>query len=171
MNDNWHSSASHMLGYDPSNTKASEQIRQFYFPQVTNISSRNFLSEYTNMLSDRNFFEPTDRFVKMFMSQAPVHMYLFSYSADFSLGDLMAASQTEKVPAIVGILWDGFARWATRTFLGKEIPHLGISHGDELQLLFYSPLYGYISESNKHFDMSRKMVKLWTTFAQNKYVK
>ncbi len=126
-----------MLGYDAANREASEKIRQYYFPDVKDIASKDYISAYTNLFSDRQFFVPVHHFVQQFMKQAPVRMYLYSYQAEFSLGDILAATQNERLPVVVSVFWDVVKRWISRTVLRHEIPHLGVCHGKLLKCIYH----------------------------------
>jgi len=45
--------------------------------------------------------------------------------------------------------------------------HLGVSHADELALLFPLPLFRFkITQADKDYGMSRDLVKLWTDFGK-----
>ncbi|CAL8090401.1 unnamed protein product [Orchesella dallaii] len=166
-NDEWNFFAAKILGYDLDKTDISDKIRHYYFGDVEDIGTIDLIANYTNLFSDRQFFVPVHKFVKYYTKQAPVRMYLYSYQAEFSLADMLAATQNERLPAIVSVILELLKRWVYKTVFRHELPHLGVCHADELQLIFNWPLSAFISENHKDFEMSRKMVKLWTDFVKN----
>lgn len=112
---------------------------------------------------------PTHRFVKHYAKHAITRLYLYSYSAEFSLADILAATQSERVPVIVSVVWEILKRYISRKIFRYDIPHLGICHGDELQLIFNWPLSAFVGEGHRDYDMSMKMVKTWTDFVKGRY--
>lgn len=95
-NDEWDFWAPRILGYEPDQKDVSAKIRKFYFGNVPDIGSIDYLSNYTNMFSDRQFFQPVHHFMEGFAKHSSVRAYMYAYSAEFSLGDVLAATQSER---------------------------------------------------------------------------
>jgi len=168
-NDKWDYYAARLLAYDTDRPDISDKIRKFYFGEVSDIGSKDLIDNYTNVFSDRHFFYPTHKFAKLYAKHAPVRMYFYTYSAQFSLSDLLPSTQSETLPVVVSAAMELLKRWTLRRF-GYDIPHLGICHGDEVQLMFSFPLRNYIGEDARDAEMSKSMLKTWTDFVRNRDV-
>ncbi|KAG4074888.1 hypothetical protein HA402_009313 [Bradysia odoriphaga] len=150
----------------PEDEQKAKLIRKFYFGNNKNIASKAFLSNYTNLFSDRFFMVANHQHAKLYSSHAPIRLYYYTHQGDFSLGRIMASSQG-RFPLIVNVVIDMFSRWFQRTVMNENVPHMGTAHADELPLLFDFILGYDINRNHKDFELSANMVKLWVSFATN----
>ncbi len=122
-NENWTWWSSKILNI-PEDEKTAKLIRKFYFGNNKNIASKAFLSNYTNMFSDRLFMVATHQHAKIYSSYAPIRLYYYTHRGDFCLGNIMASSQG-RFPFVVNVVLDVFSRWFRRTVLKEDVPHMG----------------------------------------------
>jgi len=59
--------------------------------------------------------------------------------------------------------------WFSSTVLRNKERDYGTSHGDELALMFNLPYQTTITPDSVDFNMSRTLIKTWTTFARDGY--
>ena len=78
-----------MLGYDASMKNVSEKIRNYYFGPERRIHPGVQLTNFTNLFSDRMFFDGTHKSALLHAQHAPVHLYYNTYAGDVSLFSLM----------------------------------------------------------------------------------
>lgn len=171
----------------PENEERAQKIRKFYFGNVKNIASIDYLKNYTDMLSDRTFIWATHTHAKLYSKHAPTRLYYYTHQGDFSLANIMVASQG-RFPFVVNVVLDMFTRWIKTTVFRQKVTHMGnifnyirgkiqfifyasvysfsgACHADEIPLLFNFILGYSIDKDNKDYELSANMIKLWTSFA------
>lgn len=122
-NERWTWWSSKILNI-PEDEKKAKLIRKFYFGNNKNIASYSFLTNYTNMFSDRFFLVAVHQHAKLYSTHESIRLYYYTHKGDFCLGNIMAATQG-RFPFVVNFISDIFSRWFRRTVLNENVPHMG----------------------------------------------
>lgn len=117
--------ASRILYYPQEKIDVSAKIRKFYFGDVENIATKELVSNYTNLFSDRIFFIPLHNFAKEYSKHADTRLYFYSYKGQFSFARLLASTQKPYFPVLVNVIMDMVIRWVEESVLGLQVPHPG----------------------------------------------
>ncbi|CAL8090404.1 unnamed protein product [Orchesella dallaii] len=150
---------------DNTNTTVLSQLREYYYLEEPNADSLDELRNFTNMFTDRFWLTDLHRAVKYQSKLAPVYLYYYTYSGEFTLTDFVLALKGEHHP-LVEILAMTLKNLVKKYLFWETLPNFGICHSDELSLQFYMPLLARISPSHRDYEMSREIVKLWVQFAK-----
>jgi len=72
---------------------------------------------------------------------------------------------------VVELGFAAISAWVKKNILGIELPKLGVSHADELSVLFPVAWDSDIIPGGKDYQMSVDVIKLWVAFAKNEPLK
>jgi carboxylesterase type B len=90
-------------------------------------------------ITQRFFHCPLEDTIRLQKTIAPVYSYFFDYKIQFGFGD----------------------------FLSRSNVNLGISHGEDVLLLYTTPLHAYpFVYTDEEKLMSKKLLEIYATFAE-----
>lgn len=176
VND-WFSWAPKAFHYDAARKDISQTLKDFYFgTNIKNLNSRDLIQNLTNLYGDRLFNVGICQTAHLENKHVPTYMYLYGHEGGFSMGALIAASQS-KIHPIVGFIMERLRFLYVTSIMGEEYRHevSGIGHADEYPLLWSTPLWGGRIEkalvfTDKDVEISKDLVQLWVDFAMDKYM-
>lgn len=125
-----------MLYYPEEKSDITSKIRKFYFGETKNIATKDLVENYTNLFSDRIFFEPLHTFATHYKNHAPLRLYFYTHKGQFSLARILSASQKPYFTPTVNIILDILIRWVKENIFGWEIPHPGVCKLDWIEREF-----------------------------------
>ncbi|OXA59192.1 Esterase FE4 [Folsomia candida] len=174
VND-WFSWAPKAFHYDAARKDISQTLKDFYFgTNIKNLNSRDLIQNLTNLYGDRLFNVGICQTAHLENKHVPTYMYLYGHEGGFSMGALIAASQS-KIHPIVGFIMERLRFLYVTSIMGEEYRHevSGIGHADEYPLLWSTPLWGGRIEkalvfTDKDVEISKDLVQLWVDFAMDK---
>jgi len=142
------------------------KIREFYFGKGERIDTAAKMENYTNLMTDWVWGVGLEDAIKLQSEFSPVYAYYYTYNGQFTLSNIILALKG-KYPAIVELSWYFLSKWVNENIFNVKTPHFGPCHGDEMSLQFTLTGLSNVRQGHPDYDLSRKMVKLWTSFASN----
>jgi carboxylesterase type B len=143
-----------------------EKIRDFYFGKGERIDTPAKLENYTNLMTDWVWAVGAKEVINLQSQFSPVYAYYYTYNGKFALSNFILALKG-KYPAIVEVSVFLLTKWINENIFNVKTPVLGPCHGDEMALQFTLTGLSDTRQGHPDYDMSRKVVKLWTSFASN----
>lgn len=103
------------------------------------------MSNLTNLYSDANVIHGVWKFALQHATEQPVYPYVISFQDESSQSITNLFTQSDE--------------------------KFGVSHADEIQYLFKSPLFAEeVEVKSEAGTFSKRLVKLWASFAKHRYV-
>ncbi|CAL8137610.1 unnamed protein product [Orchesella dallaii] len=165
----WRTNFRNLLLYSTNDDSVPGKIRSYYFGSQSNFCTQSNLGNFTKMFSEREYFLGTHQSALYHHSvekSSPVYLFYFAQPIPLSFGDVLWA-QYGILPAFVEIgVYLAYA-WIQRNIFGMHNPHKGVTHVDDLTMLFQIfniPEYDADDGWNK---LSKQMVKSWVEFARS----
>jgi len=163
----WNKIAPTLLSYDMKNQEASEEIRAYYFGNTVQ-NPLSSMENFTQLLSDRNFFQGTHKASIFHSKVAPVYLYYFTYPGDVSLFKLFKwISPHVFLPVELQVVIELVKEFVYKYLFGVVDQNYGPCHADELALLFNMHYFAEVTKSSRDYEMSRSLIKLWTSYAKD----
>jgi hypothetical protein len=125
-NDEFYFWAGRLLSYPEERKDVSDKIRKFYFGNVKSIASADLIQNYTNLMSDRQFFSPLHTFSRNYPTDTPMYLYFFAYQGDFCFSRILASTQKPYLPVIANVIIDMAARWVKSKVFNMDLGHPGV---------------------------------------------
>ena len=184
---NWSAYAPKFLGLDdhPQRVEIVERVREYYLGkgkdgnETDGSLSRENLMNMTNMLSDRNFFQPVRWLAEWNLERqnmlltsasatapappAPMYLYFYTYKGELSPGNFVV-HLSHKLPQLLDIVVSIGGQWVNSAVFGTEPEHFGAGHADEIFMLFKVPILRQHELGTKDYAMSKAIVKTWVDF-------
>ncbi|CAG7730475.1 unnamed protein product [Allacma fusca] len=142
LDTNWKRFAPLIFGYKdlaPNPISVSQKIRDFYFGSNGGIIDHNVRENFSNALSDRNFFRCARNCALLYAKESPVWIYYFTYKSNSSILNSYGLRDLSDFP--------------------------GVAHSDELQYLFKMKTFPEIKHNSNYFEFSQSLISLWVSFA------
>ncbi|CAG7720240.1 unnamed protein product [Allacma fusca] len=127
-------------GNAPNPKDVSQKVRQYYFGKDKIASETpGFAVKFSQLFSDRNFFQCSQNTAKEFAKYGTAYVYYFTYDNGASFLDHFGPTAADDIK--------------------------GVKHQDEIQYFTSSPYFPEIKPDSKSFPFSQAIVKLWASFA------
>ncbi|CAG7822768.1 unnamed protein product [Allacma fusca] len=163
--NNFETMAQNVLYVKPN--KNASKIKNLYMPTPPSLNDLEAFNKLTNLFTDRYFSNGIREAATLQSAHAPVYLYDYNYKGEFRLFNLLIAMK-RKYPVILEIIGHIIKKIFKEILLGYDPPFYGVGHCDELAMLFHMKWMVHVNQNHRDFEMSKSVVKLWTSFAQNR---
>lgn len=116
--------------------EAAQKIRNFYFENVSDVTTFDNLHHYARMISDRGFFADIHHGASLQAKSAssPIYLYFYSYPGEWTVANLFMEVRGT-LPRLMEAGWailsscnSWLHNWINKTLLGRTLPNYGKLH-------------------------------------------
>ncbi|CAG7822767.1 unnamed protein product [Allacma fusca] len=143
------------------------RLKDYYMTKQLDIRDEKSFNKFTDMITDRYYMNGLRDATRYQSPDAPVYLYIYNHKGKFRPQNAMIEVQRKYLPQldVAGFLLKTI--WYQH-ILGLEAPFYGVGHMDEVAMIFPLRFLSYVGQDHQDYEMSKSMVKLWTSFAHNK---
>lgn len=120
----WETHFAKLLFFSPTNTSLSTVIRKQYFGDEEKIGKQQYLSNYTKLFSEREYFVGTHHSAKLHAKVAPTYLFYFAKPVPLSFGQILQFQFGIFHPMIEIALIVSY-QWIMRNIAGVKVPNSG----------------------------------------------